>query len=63
VSSDILWLALALVLVIEGIFPFISPPGWRRMFAQILQLSDGQIRFFGLCSMLAGSLWLLWLKA
>jgi hypothetical protein len=62
VSSDTFWLAMALVLVIEGLFPFLSPSGWRRMFAQILQLSDGQIRFFGLCSILAGVLWLLWLR-
>ena len=54
------WLALALVLVIEGLFPFISPAGWRRMFQQILQLQDGQVRFFGLCSMIAG-LALVWL--
>jgi uncharacterized protein YjeT (DUF2065 family) len=61
VESSTFWLAMALVLVIEGLFPFLSPSGWRRMFAQILQLSDGQIRFFGLCSILAGVLWLLWL--
>lgn len=53
---------MALVLVIEGLFPFISPGGWRRMFSQILSLSDGQIRFFGLCSILAGVLGLLWLQ-
>ena len=61
-ESNTFWLATALVLVIEGLFPFLSPSGWRRMFAQILQLSDGQIRFFGLCSILAGVLWLLWLR-
>jgi uncharacterized protein len=59
-DSDTLWLALALVLVIEGIFPFVSPGGWRRMFQQILQLQDGQVRFFGLASILAGLL-VLWL--
>jgi uncharacterized protein YjeT (DUF2065 family) len=59
VNSDTFWLALALVLVIEGLFPFLSPTGWRRMFAQILQLNDGQIRFFGICSILAG-VFLLW---
>ncbi len=59
---DTLWAALALVLVIEGLLPFMSPAGWRRMFLQILQLSDGQIRFFGLCSVLLG-LSLLWLFA
>ena len=60
-DSDTLWLALALVLVIEGLFPFVSPAGWRRMFQQILQLQDGQVRFFGLASILAGLLmvWLL----
>lgn len=51
---------MALVLVIEGLFPFVSPGGWRRMFSQILQLSDGQIRFFGLLSILAGLAWVGW---
>ena len=60
-NSDAFWLAMALVLVIEGLFPFISPGGWRRMFSQILQLSDGQIRFFGLLSILAGAAWV-WLQ-
>ncbi|MDO8770744.1 MAG: DUF2065 domain-containing protein [Burkholderiaceae bacterium] len=59
-NSDILWAALALVLVIEGFFPFLSPSGWKRSFAKIIQLSDGQIRLFGLCSVLLG-LFLLWL--
>lgn len=60
-DSGTFWLALALVLVIEGLLPFFSPAGWRRAFTQILQLSNGQLRFFGLCSMLAGLLWLWWL--
>jgi uncharacterized protein len=58
-DSDTFWLALALVLVIEGLSPFLYPAGWRRMFLQILQLSDGQLRFFGMCSILAGAL-LIW---
>jgi uncharacterized protein YjeT (DUF2065 family) len=58
-DSDSLWLALALVLVIEGLLPFVSPAGWRRMFTQLLQLHDGQIRFFGLFSILLG-LVLIW---
>ena len=60
-DTETFWMALALVLVIEGIFPFLSPSGWRRMFQQVLQLQDGQVRFFGLCSILAGlaMLWLL----
>ncbi len=54
-----MWVALALVLVLEGIFPFVSPTGWRKMFTQVLRLSDGQLRFFGLCSLSAGLL-LIW---
>ena len=56
------WMALGLVLVIEGVFPFASPTGWRRMFTQILQLRDGQIRFCALLSMLTGGLVLLLLS-
>jgi uncharacterized protein YjeT (DUF2065 family) len=59
-DSDTLWTALGLVLVFEGLMPFASPAGWRRLFLQVLQLEDGQIRFFGLCAILLG-LGLLWL--
>jgi uncharacterized protein len=52
--SDLLWSALALMLVIEGVLPFLSPTTWRRVFERALQLSDGQIRFIGLSSMVAG---------
>ena len=59
-DSDTLWMALALVLVLEGLFPFMSPANWRRMFTQLLQLSDGQIRMFGMVSISAGLL-MIWL--
>ena len=59
-DSGTFWMALALVLVIEGLLPLASPAAWRRMFTQILQLRDGQLRFFGLCSIAAG-LFMLWL--
>ena len=59
-DSDIFWSALALVLVFEGLFPFISPGGWRSTFQKLLSLQDGQLRFFGLCSILIG-LVLLWI--
>ncbi len=59
VTADNLWTALALVLVIEGLLPFLSPQGWRRAVSQIAQLQDGQIRFFALLAMLIG-LALLW---
>ncbi|NJM44151.1 MAG: DUF2065 domain-containing protein [Brachymonas sp.] len=51
---EIFLTALGLVLVIEGLLPFFSPKGWRGVFEQVLKLSDGQIRFYGLASMLIG---------
>lgn len=56
--DDSIWTAVALVLLIEGLVPFVSPAGWRRMFAQLVQLRDGQIRFFALMSIVAGALML-----
>ena len=49
-----LLMAFALMLVIEGLFPFLAPSAWRETFRRLMQLSDGQIRFFGLTSMIAG---------
>jgi hypothetical protein len=60
VSAESFWSAIALVLVIEGLLPFLSPASWRRGFGQLMQLRDGQLRFFGLCSIMAGIV-LLWL--
>ena len=48
-------LAIALVLIIEGLLPMISPISWRKAFVQALKMNDGQIRFFGLCSFLVGA--------
>ncbi len=61
-DSNTLLTALALVLLIEGLLPFLSPGGWKRMFSQLLLLQDGQIRFFGLLCMLLG-LMILWAAA
>ena len=58
-DGDTLWAALALVLVLEGLFPFLSPGAWRKTFQRLLLMQDGQLRFFGLCSILLG-LALLW---
>ena len=58
-DSSTFWLVIAFVLVIEGFMPFVSPATWRKTFLQILQLSDGQLRFFGLASVLLG-LVLIW---
>ena len=52
--GELLLGALALMLVIEGLLPFLSPGTWRQVFERAIQMSDGQIRFIGLTSMLAG---------
>ena len=57
--TDSLWTAFALVLVIEGLLPFLSPARWRRVFTQMVQLRDGQIRFFALLCILSGIVMLL----
>lgn len=54
--GNLLWPTLALVLIFEGLLPFIAPSAWRRVFTQMLQLQDGQIRFFGLLCVLCGLL-------
>ena len=46
--------AVALVLVIEGMLPFIGPGQYKQLVAQISQLSDNHLRTFGLVSMIAG---------
>ena len=49
-----LLMAFALMLVIEGLLPFLAPSAWRETFRRLMQLTDGQLRFIGLASMLAG---------
>ena len=51
---DSLLVAFALMLVLEGVLPFLAPTTWRETFRRLTQMSDGQIRFLGLTSMLAG---------
>lgn len=46
--------AIALMLVIEGLLPFLAPATWRETFQRITQMADGQIRFIGFSSMLLG---------
>jgi uncharacterized protein YjeT (DUF2065 family) len=46
--------ALALVLVIEGIVPFVSPQSLRRMLETVSQLDDRSLRITGLVSMILG---------
>jgi uncharacterized protein YjeT (DUF2065 family) len=51
---NLLLLAFALMLVLEGLLPFLAPKVWRETFRRVTELSDGQIRFIGLSSMLVG---------
>jgi uncharacterized protein YjeT (DUF2065 family) len=55
-SQQLLLTALALMLVFEGILPFLAPGMWRETFRRLTEMSDGQIRFIGLTSMLVGLL-------
>jgi uncharacterized protein YjeT (DUF2065 family) len=57
------WLtALGLVLVIEGIMPFLFPEAWRDTLRKVAQFHDGQVRFIGLTLMLIGLLLIYWIK-
>ncbi|MFO1319918.1 MAG: DUF2065 domain-containing protein [Burkholderiales bacterium] len=58
-----LWMALALMLVLEGVLPFLIPSVWRDTFRKLVEFSDGQLRFIGLTSMLIGLLILYMLRA
>jgi hypothetical protein len=49
-----LWIALALLLIVEGILPFLNPDGLRKVLLAMQQMNDGQLRFAGLTSMLLG---------
>ena len=59
---EYLLLGLAMMLVIEGMFPFLMPDLWRNMFRKLVTLSDGQLRFFGITSMLTGLILLQWIN-
>jgi uncharacterized protein len=48
--------ALGLMLVFEGLLPFIAPQAWRETFKRMIELKDGQLRFVGIISIVAGLL-------
>ncbi|MBI3938463.1 MAG: DUF2065 domain-containing protein [Betaproteobacteria bacterium] len=60
--GNVLLTAFALMLVIEGILPFLVPGIWRETFRRLTEMTDGQIRFIGLTSMLAGLLLLYFVR-
>ncbi len=51
--------ALGLMLVLEGLMPLLLPQSWREAFQRLMAFKDGQLRFVGLLSVLAGLL-LIW---
>ena len=48
--ADTLWTALALLLILEGVLPFVAPRLWREGFRRLTELTDGQLRFIGMVS-------------
>ena len=48
--------AFGLMLVFEGILPFLAPRLWREAFRKMMEMTDGQLRFMGLISMAIGLL-------
>lgn len=57
-----LLLGIAMMLVIEGLMPFLFPDVWRETFRKLVALTDGQLRFVGMTAMLSGLLMLYWIK-
>jgi hypothetical protein len=62
-TGAIFLMALALMLILEGVLPFLAPGVWRDTFRRITQMNDGQIRFVGLSSMVVGVLLLWWVRS
>lgn len=60
--SDYWLAALGLMLVLEGIMPFLFPRSWRETMLKVSQFQDGQARFIGLTLMLSGLLLIYWMK-
>ena len=55
-------LGLAMMLVIEGLLPFLFPDLWRETFRKLVSMSDGQLRFAGITAMILGLLLLYWIR-
>ena len=61
-QDDVLWLALAFMLMFEGLFPLLLPARWREVFLELTRLPDLRIRLFGFISV-AGGLLLYWISS
>lgn len=57
-----MWPALALVMIFEGLLPMLAPGLWRRVFSELLRLEDGQIRFYGMVTVVLGLVCWWWIQ-
>ncbi len=57
-----LLIGFCLMLVLEGVIPFLYPQRWRGLVQQLAQVDDRTLRLFGLISMLAGTALLYWIN-
>ncbi len=57
-----LWAALALVLVLEGLLPALSPGTYRKAMLAMIQMDERSLRVTGLTSMIVGALFLYLVK-
>ena len=55
-------MAFGLMLILEGLMPFAAPAMWREAFRRAIEMRDGQLRFIGAISMLAGLMFMLFAK-
>jgi hypothetical protein len=53
-NGSVILAAFALMLIFEGLLPFLAPQAWRNAFRKVTEMQDGQIRFIGLTSMIMG---------
>ena len=53
-GAGVLIMAFGLMLILEGVMPFAAPALWRESFRRATEMRDGQLRFIGAASMLAG---------
>ena len=63
IDWDVMWVATALMLVIEGIIPFLKPDAMRKALTMMAQMDDRAMRISGLASMVAGVVLLYLVKA
>ena len=61
-TLDDLWVALCLLLVIEGMMPFLYPEKWQNWLRQVVEAKPSVLRWVGFAMMISGSLLLVWLS-